>query len=99
MKTLLRLIGYLRHHKGIVALGYLALFGSIGFTALTPWMLKRAIDVGLADGSKATLLECGLLIVAFSVGGGLCDYTQTYMSEKIAQSVAFDLRRDFYERV
>jgi ABC-type multidrug transport system fused ATPase/permease subunit len=99
MKTLLRLLGYLRYHKKPVTLGYVGLFGSIGFSSLTPLMLRWAIDVGVVDGNKGTLLIAGLLIISFSIGGGCCTFLQTYMSERIAQSVAFDLRRDFYERV
>jgi ATP-binding cassette subfamily B protein len=99
MRILLRLIGYLSHHKTPVAFGYLGLFGSIGFGAVTPWMLKWAIDQGIGTGSKATLLVAGLAIIGFSFGRGLCSYLQSYMGELIAQKVAFDLRRDFYERV
>jgi ATP-binding cassette subfamily B protein len=103
MKILIRLLGYLRSHKVPVTLGYTGLFGSIAFGALTPWMLKWAIDAGIdptgGHGSERTLLIAGLAIVAFSVGRGACSYLQTYMGEVIAQKVAFDIRRDFYERV
>ncbi len=106
MKTLLRLLTYLRQHKMPVALGYLGLVGSILFTALTPWLLKVAIDSGIGptglggySGDRRSLLLAGLAIVAFSIGRGLCTYLQSYMGEFIAQRVAFDLRRDFYERV
>jgi ATP-binding cassette subfamily B protein len=99
MKVLVRLMGYLKGHKGPVAFGYLGLFGSIAFGALTPWMLKWAIDSGIGGGSKRTLLFAGLAIVGFSIGKGICSYIQSYMGEVIAQKVAFDIRRDFYERV
>lgn len=99
MKVLVRLMGYLKGHKGPVTFGYAGLFGSIAFGALTPWMLKWAIDSGIGGGSKRTLLLAGLAIVGFSIGKGICSYIQSYMGEVIAQKVAFDIRRDFYERV
>ncbi len=99
MRVLVRLLGYLRHHKGPVSLGYAGLFGSIAFGALTPWMLKWAIDSGITGGDKRTLLISALAIVGFSIGKGLCSYLQSYMGELIAQKVAFDIRRDFYDRV
>lgn len=99
MKTLVRLIAYLRHHKKPVILGYTGLFGSIAFGALTPWMLKYAIDTGIGGGNTESLVIAGAAIILFSLGGGVCSYVQSYMSERIAQNVAFDLRRDFYERV
>ncbi len=92
-------MGYLRNHKIPVTLGYLGLGGSIAFGALTPWMLKWAIDTGIGGGNKRTLFIAGAAIVAFSIGKGVCSYLQTYMGERIAQSVAYDIRRDFYERV
>ncbi len=99
MKTLLRLVGYLRFHKLPVTFGYLGLFGAIAFTAMTPLMVRWAIDSGIGGGSRMTLLVAGLAIVGFSIGSGLCGYLQSYMGEFIAQRVAFDLRRDFYDRV
>lgn len=92
-------MAYLRHHKGVVALGYLGLIGTIAFGTLTPWMLKWAIDSGISGGSKETLVISALAIVGFSIGAGLSQYLQSYMGEVIAQRVAFDLRRDFFERV
>src|SRR6478735_3697403 len=44
-------------------------------------------------------LAGGLAIVAFSVGKGLCAYLQSYLGEYLSQSVAYDLRRDFYHKV
>ena len=99
MKVLFRLMGYLRFHKRVVALGYLGLIGTIGFSTLTPWMVKWAIDSGIAGGNRTTLAWSASAIVVFSIGAGLCQYLQSYMGEVIAQRVAFDLRRDFFERV
>ena len=103
VRILLRLIAYLRQHKLAVTLGYTGLFGSIAFGALTPWMLKWAIDVGIdpggTGGSRRTLLIAGGAVIGFSIAKGLCSYLQSYMGEVIAQKVAFDLRRDFYDRV
>ena len=92
-------MAYLRHHKGVVALGYLGLAGTIAFGVLTPWMLKWAIDSGISGGNKRTLAISAIAIVGFNIAAGLCQYLQSYMGEVIAQRVAFDLRRDFFERV
>ena len=99
MKILVRLIRYLRNHKRVVGLGYLGLAGSIAFSSLTPLMLEWAIDSGISGNSEAALVGFAIAIVAFSVGLGLSQYLQTYYGEFIAQKVAFDIRRDFYEKV
>src|SRR5690349_15550616 len=99
MRILLRLLGYLRRHLKAVALAYISLAGALTFTALTPWMLKRAIDTGISGHSERALLISGLAIVGFSIGKGVCAYMQSYLGEYLSQSVAYDLRRDFYLKV
>src|SRR5437868_2859227 len=99
MRVLLRLLGYLRHHLRAVALAYLSLAGAIAFTSLTPWMLKHAIDAGIERRSQGALVAAALAIVGFSVSKGLCAYLQSYLGEYLSQTVAYDLRRDFYLKV
>jgi ATP-binding cassette subfamily B protein len=99
MRVLLRLLGYLRHHGRAVALAYLSLGGAIAFTSLTPWMLKHAIDSGIGGRSESALVFAALAILAFSAGKGLCAYLQSYLGEYLSQTVAYDLRRDFYGKV
>jgi ATP-binding cassette subfamily B protein len=99
LNVLFRLIAYLRGHWRVVTLGYIGMFASIGFGALTPLMLEWAIDSGITAHNNFALLGSAIAIVAFSAGLGIARYMQTYYGEFIAQNVAFDLRRDFYERV
>jgi ATP-binding cassette subfamily B protein len=99
MRILLRLLGYLRRHLKAVALAYVSLAGALIFTALMPWMLKRAIDAGIAGHSERALVISGLAIVGFSIGKGVSAYLQSYLGEYLSQSVAYDLRRDFYLKV
>jgi ATP-binding cassette subfamily B protein len=99
MHNLLRLIAYLRFHpRGLVA-AFVALAGSILFTSLTPWVLKEAIDAGIAKHNERDLVIAAAAIVAFSLGKGFFAYLLSYLGESLSQHVAFDLRRDFYERV
>lgn len=99
MNVLIRLLSYLRYHKGTVALAYLGVTGAIVFGALTPWVVKWAIDSGIEGGDRETLALAALAVIGFSVAAGLCGYVQSYMGEVISQKVAFDLRRDLFERV
>lgn len=99
MRNLFRLVAYLRFHRGQLALAYVALAGSLLFTALTPWMLRYAIDNGIGAHNYSALLIAAVAIMLFSVGKGCFAYMQSYLGESISQHIAFDLRRDFYERV
>jgi ATP-binding cassette, subfamily B, multidrug efflux pump len=46
-----------------------------------------------------TLITTGLLILLFAVIRGLFAFTQTYMNERVSQSVAFDLRNDLFAKI
>jgi ABC-type multidrug transport system fused ATPase/permease subunit len=99
MRILVRLLGYLRGHLVAVILAYLSLAGAVVFTSLTPWMIKHAIDAGIQQRSERALVVSALAIVGFSAGKGLCAYLQSYLGEYLSQTVAYDLRRDFYQKV
>ncbi|HEU5327351.1 MAG TPA: ABC transporter ATP-binding protein [Thermomicrobiales bacterium] len=99
MRILVRLLGYLRGHLVAVTLAYLSLAGAVVFTSLTPWMIKHAIDAGIQQHSERALVISALAIVGFSAGKGLCAYLQSYLGEYLSQTVAYDLRRDFYQKV
>jgi ATP-binding cassette subfamily B protein len=88
MRDLMRLVAYVRFHFPILIAAVVAVAGSIAFTAATPQVLRYAIDAGVTGHSKRAL-----------VGKGLFAYLQSYLGESLSQHVAFDLRRDFYERV
>jgi len=89
----------MRYHKGNVAAGLVALAGFVSFTAATPWILKEAIDVGIGSHDRKALIVSAVAIILFSLGRGFFSYLLTYIGESLSQHVAFDLRRDFYERV
>jgi ABC-type multidrug transport system fused ATPase/permease subunit len=89
----------MRHHRGNVAAGITALIGFASFTAAVPWILKEAVDVGIGSHNRKALIVSAAAIIVFSLGRGFFSYLLTYIGESLSQHVAFDLRRDFYERV
>ena len=99
MRYLLRLVAYMRFHKLSLAAGIVALIGYVSFTTATPWVLKEAIDVGIGSRDRKALIISAIAIIVFSLGRGSFAYLLTYVGESLSQHVAFDLRRDFYERV
>ena len=51
------------------------------------------------NGWEYALATAGLLILIFAVLRGLFSYAQTYMNERVSQSVAFDLRNDLFAKI
>jgi ATP-binding cassette, subfamily B, multidrug efflux pump len=47
----------------------------------------------------SALITAGLLVLLFAIIRGLFAFTQTYMSERVSQSVAFDLRNDLFSKI
>jgi len=50
-------------------------------------------------GAESALWWAGGLIVAFAVARGFFAFAQSYMSERVSQSVAFDFRNDLYAKI
>ncbi len=51
------------------------------------------------NGAVQAMLTAGLWILAFAVVRALFSYAQSYMSETLSQSVAFDLRNDLFAKI
>lgn len=99
MRILLRELTFLNKYRGRVLLSYLCVFATASFAVAAPWIIKSAIDVGLAQGDIAYLVYSGLLIIAAAVLRGAAQYGQTYLGEYISQAVAYDLRNAIYDRL
>ncbi|GIW12037.1 MAG: hypothetical protein KatS3mg061_3094 [Dehalococcoidia bacterium] len=56
MPAVLRLLSFVRPYWRQVVLATLAMVGLAGFSLLVPWLIGRAIDIGLAAGSLTTLV-------------------------------------------
>ena len=61
------------------------------------WTMEQFTAYGA--GAERALFYSGALIVAFAVIRGMFGYAQTYMSERVSQSVAFDLRNDLFAKI
>lgn len=48
---------------------------------------------------KSALINAGILITLFAIVRGVFSYTQTYMNERVGQSIAFDLRNDLFSKI
>ncbi len=51
------------------------------------------------DGGEQALINAALLIVAFAVMRGFFAFAQSYTSERVSQSIAFDFRNDLYAKI
>ncbi len=106
---LLRLTKFSFPYWRNILLALVCVGASTGFVVLTPKLLQWAIDHGLhahrvggrlvADGDKTFLVWAAIAIVGVSVGRGLFAYGQQFLSEWLAQRVAYDIRNSIYNHL
>jgi ATP-binding cassette subfamily B protein len=114
MKQLGRAIRYLGHYRNLTLLAYGALFLSIAAQLMVPWMVRNTLDAvteGVANQQGAAAPELArrvaesalfgaiALMLLFAVIRGLFAFAQSFMAEKVSQSVAFDFRNELFAKI
>ena len=96
MKVMLRIFSYLRPYwRRTIAL-YVALFTALGIQLTIPIVIGRAIDHGIEGADTAYLLRAALIIVVLTMVQGIFTFGRTFLSQQLAERVAFDLRNELY---
>ncbi|NLS11160.1 ABC transporter ATP-binding protein [Nesterenkonia sp. MY13] len=112
MRTLKMVLPFVKRHKLLVGLGFLALMGDVLFRILEPWPVKHAVDTvsdalgaelaSSADGSDnvAGVIVFWSIALALIVGGrALCNYASTIAFAKTGVKVAAQLRTKVFEHI
>jgi ATP-binding cassette subfamily B protein len=66
---------------------------------LIPQVIKRAIDIGLANGQMTALLAASLIILGIGLARAIAGYGQRFFGEWLTHRVAYDLRNEYFNRV
>ena len=99
MKSLVRLLVFLRPYKKHIAATYIALLISTLLSLALPRLLGDAVDKVLEHGSFGFLIFIAIVVLAISLMRGVVSYIQSYLSEYISQRVAYDLRNALYDHL
>ncbi|WP_081756717.1 ABC transporter ATP-binding protein [Gorillibacterium massiliense] len=99
MKVFMRLLSYMKPYWRSIALIMLLMSAGTAFDLLAPWLLKQAVDVGMANKAMHTIIFYCLLL-----GGGQLmktgtNYLQGYTQERVGQSVVYNMRRNLYDHL
>lgn len=99
MRSLLRLLPYLRRHRRALLVGLLTVIGSNLFTVVQPIFLGRAVDAfsaGISQGTAVAgdLLQWAGLIVGFSLIAGTFTFFTRQTIIVASRHIEYDLRRD-----
>ncbi len=99
MRTLWRILGFLRPHKRLVLAALFTLVASSLLYLALPRLLGESIDRVITDGKLSHIVWFGLAIIGITVMRSVFAFFENYTREAIAQLVAYDLRNAIYDRL
>ena len=99
MRTLLRVMGYMRPLWVREVVAYLCMLGIAAIRLVVPQVIRQVVDVGIAQNQVDVLLNSVLfLFLATIVQGGL-RFGEHYLTEVVSQSVAYAMRNQLYRKL
>jgi ATP-binding cassette subfamily B multidrug efflux pump len=60
---------------------------------------SKATITAQADGAQQAIIIAGLIILGFAITRGVFSFFQSFNSERLSQSVAFDIRNDLFAKI
>ena len=96
MGTWLRILGYLRPYGKSVAAAYVALIGSAGLYLALPFLIGESIDRIVEADDRSVLVIIGAMLLGVALLRGVFAYFETYLREKLAQLVSYDIRNQIF---
>jgi ATP-binding cassette subfamily B protein len=99
MKALGRALVYMRAYWPQALAAFLSLVLVSGSTLITPQLIRQLIDNGIRLGDESLVLVLAGAIVAVALVRAVFTFLQGYLSEKVSQHVAYDLRNQLFARL
>ncbi len=98
MRTLRRLLGFLRPYRLQLIGSLVFAWGAMALTVLIPWLVGRAVNA-IQDGNQPDLLPLALAIVGASVLRLGLTVFRRLIAGRVSLGVEFDLRETFYRHL
>ncbi len=99
MRILVRALGYMRNYWLLAVSAFLSLVLVTGANLVTPQLIRQLIDIGIRLGDENMVLWLAGALVVIAVVRGIFTFLQGYLSEKVSQSVAFDMRNLLFAKL
>jgi ATP-binding cassette subfamily B protein len=95
-RMLLRLLWYLRPHKGAVAMAFLLIVMMAGLDLVGPYFTKLAIDEHIAQGNAEGLRNIAALYAVVLLAAFAVRFAQVYLLQMTGQRVMRDMRMQIF---
>jgi ATP-binding cassette subfamily B protein len=99
MKILLRLLKSLHRYRWQLAGLVLLVFGSTATALVTPSLIQRAIDEGLAQNHPDALRQVAWLIIGVAILRALLNFGRRYVAEWLINRTGYDFRNQMYDKI
>jgi len=99
MRTFWRTISYMRPYVAAVLFAYLCMLGIAGAGLAIPNQIGEVVDGGIMAGSRDALARGVLMVLGLSVLRAVLVFFQGYLTETVAQGIAYDQRNQLYEKL
>jgi len=99
MKSLFRMLRYLRRYWQTTLAAYVSLLLSSAAMLVTPRLLQLLIDQGITARNMPRIVNLAIVMVTIALVGALFQFLQGYLSEKASQGVAYDLRNELFAKI
>jgi ATP-binding cassette, subfamily B, multidrug efflux pump len=99
LKALWRSFRYLRPYLLLALVALLGLGLSSAGNLIVPAISQRIIDQGITEGRRQVVLTLAAAIVGIAVLQAIFTFLQGYLTARVSQGVAYDLRNDLYSKI
>ncbi len=82
-----------------MALSAISLLAVLIANLISPLYLQRIIDEGILPKNLSAIVSLVGVLLALAVARGACSFAQAYLSERVSQNVAFDLRNRIFNKL
>lgn len=96
---LLRLCRLYATSPGILWLTIVCILLAAVLGLAVPWLLKNALDSGLAQGNPRVFVLIGGMLIGVTLVRGVAMYGQSYFAAALAQRLAYRLRNMLYDKI
>jgi ATP-binding cassette subfamily B multidrug efflux pump len=99
MKALQRALIYLRPYWPTTLGALISVLLVTGANLYSPQILRIVIDQGITASNTQVLIWATLALIGVAVVRGLFSFTQGFWSEKVSQSVAYEMRNTLFAKL
>ncbi|MHB0879082.1 MAG: ABC transporter ATP-binding protein, partial [Anaerolineae bacterium] len=99
MTTFWRILRFMRAYLWQEGLAYACMLGIAGVGLLVPRSIGRIVDQGIVARDHAYLATGVLIVLGLSLGRAVMVFVQGYLTEIVAQGIAYDQRNRLYEKL